>query len=274
MTGRVSAAVVLALAALAAAPGDVKNAKALFFDKHYREARQAWEDVRRSGPPDEARAALYWVARSSESLGEDDRALDEYASFLALGGTDPVLAEEARTHRVGLAARLVQQGHKERLSIVRDALNDESRTVRYFAAFQLADLGPELGRSAVPVLRQILAEEHDNDLLDRAKLKLLRLDPKALQGAPSATGRRSARAVQWVKVRVYDAGAREPSVSVNLPLALAELLFKSLPEDARRELGKKGYDEANFWKRLRELGPTQILEIKSGDGGRVEIWTE
>ncbi len=274
MTGRVSAAMMVALAVLAAAPPDVKNAKALFFDQRYREARQAWEEVRRAGPADEARSALYWVARCSESLGESERALDEYASFLATGGDDPVLLEEARTHRVGLAARLVQQGQRERAAIVKEALKDESRTVRYFAAFQAADLGPELGRLAVPVLRQILAEEHDNDLLDRAKIKLLKLDPQALQAAPAPAARRPARAARWVKLRIYDAGAREASVSVNVPLALAELVFKSLPDDARRELGKKGYDEANFWKRLRELGPTHIVEIKSEDGSRVEIWTE
>jgi hypothetical protein len=57
-------------------------------------------------------------------------------------------------------------------------------------------------------------------------------------------------------------------------VGLAELVFKSLPDDAKRELGRRGYGEGNFWERIHKLGPTQIIDIDDGEGGRVQIWTE
>ena len=68
--------------------------------------------------------------------------------------------------------------------------------------------------------------------------------------------------------------SKEPEVSVNLPLGLAELVFKSLPDDARKDLKLKGYDADNFWDRLKKLGPTEILSIDGKDGERVQIWLE
>jgi hypothetical protein len=123
------------------------------------------------------------------------------------------------------------------------------------------------------VLKEILARENDPDLLERAKLYLIRLDPKALVGreAPPAPG---AARVSWLKVRIFDKGRSTPEVSVNLPVGLAELVFKSLPDDAKRELGRRGYGEDNFWERIHKLGPMQIIDIDDGEGGRVQIWTE
>jgi hypothetical protein len=57
-------------------------------------------------------------------------------------------------------------------------------------------------------------------------------------------------------------------------MALADLVFKSLPEDTRRELRRKGYDADNFWDHLKKLGPTEIIDIRGGDGEKVQIWIE
>ncbi len=249
------------------------TAKELFFDRKYAEARQAWQAVLRQGGPDAA-AANYWIARCSESLGEHERALAEYGTFLASRPSDRTLAEEARTSRVGLATRLYKAGAKQHLGILTDALADPARTVRYFAALQLSTLGPA-GRPAVPVLKKIVAEEKDEDLVERAKLGLLRLEPGALGAtgaAPPASGLRTGAG--WIRVRIYEKGGSKPKVSVNLPVALAEMVFKSLPDSAKDGLRLKGYDADNFWGRLRKLGPSEIISIEGDDGERVQIWLE
>jgi hypothetical protein len=251
----------------------LRTAKELFFDRKYAEARQAWQAVTQKGGPDAA-AASYWIARCSESLGEHERALAEYGTYLASRPTDRTLAEEARTSRVGLASRLYKAGAKQHLDILTEALADPARTVRYFAALQLSTLGPA-GRPAVPVLKKIVAEEKDEDLVERAKLGLLRLEPGALAatGAPPAgSGLRTAAG--WIRVRIYERGGTKPKVSVNLPVALAEMVFKSLPDSAKGELRLKGYDADNFWDRLRKLGPSEIISIEGDDGERVQIWLE
>jgi hypothetical protein len=259
----------------------VRTAKALFFDRKYAEARQAWEAVRASSRGAEAEGPTYWVARCSENLGEMERALREYGAFLVLRPHDRTLAEEARTSRVGLAARLYKAGNKVHVPILKDALSDASKTVRYYAALQMSGLGGEMGRLSVPVLQQILAQEKDPDLVDRAKLGLMRADPSAL-GSPGAPAARTAPArrppsggeARVVRIRITEKGATRPKVSINLPLALAEMLFKSLPDDVKEDLRKDGYDAENFWAKLRELGPSEIISIDGDEGERIQIWTE
>jgi hypothetical protein len=75
-------------------------------------------------------------------------------------------------------------------------------------------------------------------------------------------------------VRIYEKGGAKPKVSVNLPVALAEMVFKSLPDSAKGELKLKGYDADNFWDRLKKLGPSEIITIEGDDGERVQIWLE
>jgi len=264
----------------------LRSAKTLFFDRKYAEARQAWEAVRAASKGVEAEAPAYWVARCSENLGESERALKEYDAFLALRPKDRALVEEARTSRVSLAGKLYKAGNKAHVQVLRDALSDPSRTVRYYAALQMSGLDAEMGKLAAPVLRQILEQEKDADLVDRAKLGLMRWDPSALSappggGAPRATAsaRTTApvargREAHWVHVRITERGGTKPKVSINLPLGLAEMLFKSLPEDAKADLRREGYNPETFWVRLRQLGPSEIISIEGDDGERIQIWTE
>jgi hypothetical protein len=252
----------------------LKSAKALYFDRKYAEARQAWERILATARGAEADTAAYWVARSSENLGEDERALKEYGDFLRRRPAERALAEEARTSRVGLAARLYKAGKKDHLPILREALADPGKTVRYFAALQLSTLGPAAGRDAVPVLQRIVQEETDPDLVDRAKVGLLRLDPQALSRTPGAGDPPSRGESRWLKVRVFEKGGGKAKVVVNLPIGLADMVFKSLPDDARRELEMKGYDAGNFWERLKSGGPTQIVDIEGDEGERIQIWLE
>ena len=229
-------------------PERARTAKTLFFDRKYAEARRAWEAVRATAAEPDKAAAAYWIARCSEGLGESERAFKEYGAFLALPSADRALAEEARTSRVGLAAKLYPPGRKE----------------------------------YAEVLRQILDQEKDPDLVDRAKLKLLRADPSALPpvlaGPPAAAGASprlaGAPAARWVRVRITEKGGTHPKVAINLPLAFAEMVFKSLPDDVKADLRKKGYDADTFWDALRKLGPSQIISIEDDEGERIQIWTE
>ena len=269
------AALLLPAGALAQADVEkLRAAKALFFDRQYAQAREAWQAVRASDRGPDAQAALYWIARCSESLGELERALGEYALYLAARPADRALAEEAKTSRVALAVKLAKAGKTQHLDVARDALADPNRTVRYFAALQLASLGAEEGKAAVPVLREILAQEKDEDLVERAKLALLRLDRTALSEAPSPSPRRGAREAAWVRVRIYEKGSSKPEVSINLPVALADLVFKSLPDGAVADLRKEGYDARTFWERLKKTGPAEILTIEGDDGERIQVWIE
>jgi hypothetical protein len=255
----------------------VRAAKALFVDRQYAEARETWQAVRAAGRGADAQAAIYWIARCSESLKENERALAEYAEYLAARPADRTLVEEAKTSRVAVAVKLAKAGQTQHVGVAKEALSDPNSVVRYFAALQVATLGPEAGKPAVPVLREILAKEKDEDLVERAKLALLRLDRNALaEASPEPRGRPpgKTRKAGWVRVRIYEKGRSEPQVSINLPVALADLVFKSLPDDAVADLKREGYDARTFWERLKQTGPAEILTIEGGDGERIQVWIE
>lgn len=268
-----------ATAALAQSDAEkVRAAKALTLDRKYAEARAAWGEILQTAHGADADAAAYWIARSSEKLNEHERAFKEFGTFLARRPADRSLVDEARTSRIGLAVRLYRNGQTSYVNVLHEGLTDPNTTVRYFAALQLGGLGAPTSKRAVPVLKEIVAKESDEDLLDRARIVLLRLDPTALTQPPAREPPRSARsapgAARWLRVRVFERGSAKPQVSINLPVALAEVLFDSLPDDAKLELKKKGYDAGNFWKRLKELGPSEIIEIQGEDGGTVKVWLE
>jgi hypothetical protein len=252
-------------------PDALPKAKTLYFDRQYSAARDAWQAVYAARGDD---AALYWIARCSDALGERERALEEYARYLETTPSDRLLEEEARTSRVTLATRLYKSGTRTHLDVITDALRSPSKTVRYYAALQLSTLPREVSRPAIPLLRRIVEEEKDEDLVERAKLALLRVDARAL---PSTVEEHHARPLApgalWIHVRIQGAGHAEPEVSIDLPLGLAELVFKSLPEEARRELNGRGYAAETFLRKLRELGPAKVLDVQ-GSGEKVKVWIE
>jgi hypothetical protein len=244
----------------------LKTAKALFFDHKYAEARAAWQRSQAYAPDE----ALYWIARCSDSLGESERAFTEYGAFLEKNPPDALKREEATTGRIGIAAKLYKAGQARYLPVLTEGLANHSKTVRYFTAFQVARLPGEVGQKSLPVLREILRSETDPDLVDRAKILILPLDPKALASEPPPSGKQAT----WLRVRITRVGKSTPEVSLNVPVALAELLFKSLPEDVKTDLRKQGYDADNFWERLKALGPTSVLHVEGEDGERIDIYLE
>ncbi len=257
-------------------PEALRQAKALFFDRQYAEARAAWQGILDAGGLKDAPAAPYWIARCSESLGESERALGEYGRFLATKPADRALVEEAKTSRVSLAVKLAKQGQPAHKRIALDSLNDVSRTVRYFTALQVGSLGAEECRPAIPVLKEILAKEKDEDLVERAKLALLKCDPQALPPPAPIPARpaSSAKAASWVHIRIYQKGESKPNVAINLPVALADLVFKSLPDSSIQDLRKEGYDARSFWEALKKTGPAEILTVEGKDGERIQVWLE
>jgi hypothetical protein len=163
--------------------------------------------------------------------------------------------------------------------------------VRYFGALQVASLpGLPDARKATPVLREIVASSKDADIVERAKLQLLRLEPKSLAEAPPgravrpsstpvpprSSGLSSPREpegpARLLRIRITKGGKQ--TVSVTVPFSLAEFVFGSLPETTKRGLELKGYDADGFWKRLRALNIREIVSIVGEDGETIEIWVE
>jgi hypothetical protein len=75
-------------------------------------------------------------------------------------------------------------------------------------------------------------------------------------------------------VRLWEKGASKPQLSLNFPVFLADMVFDSLPDEARDELREEGFDARSFWERLKKSGPTDILTVEGDDGTRIQVWIE
>ncbi len=168
------------------------------------------------------------------------------------------------------------------------SLGDDRAPVRYFGALQVGSL-PNLtdARKATAVLREIVGGSKDPDIVERAKLQLLRLEPKSLAETPAArTARPTPPPTRSVKklepdpegparlLRIRISKGGKQTVAVTVPFSLAEFVFSSLPESTKKGLQLKGYDAEGFWKRLRTLNIREIVSIVGEDGETIEVWVE
>jgi hypothetical protein len=285
----VSTPIVGPVVAAVIAESDLNQAKALFFDRKYAESRAQWTEIAAAKGPN-AEAATYWVARCSESLGESERAFREYGAFLDLPPADARLAEEAEISRIGLATKLTRLGKPGFLTAVIRSLGDDRAAVRYFGALQVGSL-PNLAdaRKATNVLKEIVTSSKDPDLVERAKLQLLRIEPKSLADppgpgparatpTPSGSVRRTGKdpdpegVARVLRIRITKNGKQ--TVAVTVPFSLAEFVYNSLPESTKHGLEIKGIDADGFWKRLRTLNVKELVSIVGEDGETIEIWIE
>jgi len=238
--------------------------------------------------------ARFYLARAYEGAGQPRQALSAYQTFLRLY-SDPgepgelsetseydELREDAQTAALGLARKLLDRGEEEYWPLLREGLVDRSRSVRVYAALQVSYLADrKRAREAVSVLSEVVRTELIPDVQDRARIALLRLDPRALvrveeslHGEPERRPRAPSAPGRWLKLRIYRGGRGEPEVRLAVPLALGELVYRALSEDLKRELRReKGIDLDNFWTELLKLGPGRILSIES-ENQRFELWIE
>ncbi len=278
-------------AALAAAPDDqsvLNQGKILIFDKKWEEARAVFRRVIAEFPKSPAAPqAYYYIARCFQFQGRQIDALKAYEDFVQRFPGEPFLPAEARNAVVEIAASLMEKGdagYRDRLT---SALADRDKNVRYFAAIRVSRLDDRsITANAIPILREIVKGGSEPDVANRARIALLRLDPKALSKPAEAPPPKSAKtqtrteprsvgrsAERMFHVVVTEAGASQPKVELTLPVSLAQLAIAALDESAKEEIRKKGFDVENIWESLKNLGPTNILIFRDG-GNTVKIWVE
>ncbi len=145
--------------------------------------------------------------------------------------------------------------------------------VRYYAAYKLSfGKDKKIAAKAAPVLVRIVETENDPELLDRARIALLRVSPESLKQvedrAPVRTG-----SPRMLRIRIREAGRKEPVFSLNIPFALADLALGALGEDDKAALRKKGYDINRIIGDLTR-SKESILRIAGEDGSVIEIWID
>lgn len=264
----------LLLQAYAQAQPDEKlfqEAKILIFDKEWKDAQEKLEDLLEKYPGSAwySQAVFYRAKCLEERKGKELEALKAYRDYIKRKNRSKSLTEDSELSIIGLAYELYKEGKRSYLSEIEKRLSSSNRVVRYFAAIKLSQVKEKkVASRAVPVLKEIIKKEKDDELRDRAKIALLRVDPGVLKDLEEE---RSVRGARLLKIRVWKDG--ELTVKINIPWALADLALGSIKDEEKASLKKEGYDLDTIMKTLAEAGEIIYIENKE-EGTIIKIWIE
>lgn len=264
----------LLLQAYAQAQPDEKlfqEAKILIFDKEWKDAQEKLEDLLEKYPDSAwySQAVFYRAKCLEERKGKELEALKAYRDYIKRKNRSKSLTEDSELSIIKLAYELYRDGKRSYLAEIEKRLSSSNRVVRYFAAIKLSQVKEKkVASRAVPVLKEIIKKEKDDELRDRAKIALLRVDPGVLKDLEEE---RSVRGARLLKIRVWKDG--ELTLKINIPWALADLALGSIEEEERAALKKEGYDLDTITKTLIEAGEIIYIENKE-EGTIIKIWIE
>jgi tetratricopeptide (TPR) repeat protein len=246
-----------------------EKAKVLIFDKQWAAALQQLNEVIDKHAESRYYAsALFYRSKCQEELGAKKQALESYEKFVKTSASSN-LAEEAQISIIDLAAGLYQTGEKSYLQKMLERLDQKNKVVSYYAAFKLSYLPDrKIAARALPVLQTILDSEKDDELRDRAKIAVMRIDPARLKGMDRQN---KDLAGKMLKIRIFDKSSSEAEVSLNIPLALADLALKSLSSEQKRSLQKQGHNLEEILTQLTVKG--MKIDIRDKDSV-IQIWVE
>lgn len=264
----------LLLQAYAQAQPDEKlfqEAKILIFDKEWKDAQEKLEDLLEKYPDSSwySQAVFYRAKCLKEQRRKKLEALKAFRDYIKRRDRSKSLAEDSELSIIDLAYELYKDGKRSYLAEIEKRLSSSNRVVRYFAAIKLSQVKEKkVASRAVPVLKEIIKKEKDDELRDRAKIALLRVDPGVLKDLEEE---RPVRKAKLLKIRVWKDG--ELTLKINIPWALADLALGSIEDEEKASLKKEGYDLDTIMKTLAEAG--EIIHIENKEEGTIiKIWIE
>lgn len=251
-----------------------REAKLLVFDKDWKAALDKLDELREkfSSSP-WAGQALFYKGECLNGLGGREReALRAYKVYLQLAGAQANLIEEAEGRIIDIAFSLYEGGDAAALRDIETRLGAVNDVVRYYAAYKLSFVSDKkTAAKAVPVLTKIVETEKDPELLDRARIALLRVSPESLKSVEDRKPRSGSP--RMLRICIREAGKKEPVFSLNIPFALADLALSAMDEGDKAALRKKGYDLNRIMNELAK-SKERILRIAGDDGSVIEIWID
>ena len=121
-----------------------------------------------------------------------------------------------------------------------DMLADENKVVAYYAAFKLSYLPERKAAARALPVPAVDPEEGKGRRTPRpGQDRRHAAGPGAAEGSWPAL--QKSVAGKMLRIRVLEKRNKQATVSLNIPLALADLAIQSLSDEQKRALQKKGY---------------------------------
>lgn len=247
-----------------------QEAKILIFDKKWEAAQEILdkilEDFRESSCYSQA---LYYKAKCLEKQrAKELEALQVYRSYTALKDANKNLIKETEMAVIDLSFRLYEKGKISFIKEIEDRLESKNLEIRYYAAVKLSYVNnKKRAEKALPVLKKILKEENDDELRDRAKLAILRIDP---EGLTDFAQDRYEPQISIFSIEVVKEGVI--SFSLNIPWSLADLAFGAIPAEEKALMKREGYDLDKIIQELTRF-KGNVIEFRNKDT-IVRLWVK
>ena len=247
-----------------------QEAKILIFDKKWEAAQEILDKILEDFRDRPCYSqALYYKAKCLEKQrAKELEALQVYKSYTALKGANKNLVEESEVAVIDLSFRLYEKGKISFIKEIEKSLESKNRVIRYYAAVKLGYVdNKKRAKRGLPVLKKILKEENDDELRDRAKLAILRIDPEGLNDfIPD----RYEPQISIFSIEVIKEGV--VSFSLNIPWSLADLAFSAIPEEEKALMKREGYDLDKIIKELARF-KGNVIEFRNNDT-IVRLWVK
>lgn len=249
-----------------------QEAKILIFDKKWEDAQEKLDEILQDYPDSRwhSQALFYKGKCLKEQSGKEVKALEVYKEYIRLKDANEDLIEESEAAIIELALDLYERGWKSNINEIVRRLENPSRSIRYYAALQLSLVKDKrIAEKGLPVLKEILIRERDEEFRDRARLAILRIDPDAFEDFEKDRPRSAAKVLCF---RIYKIGQKKPTFSLNIPWALADLAFSAIPEEAKVSMREEGYDLDKIIKQLLEYEGEVFMFEDEEEGTIVKMW--
>jgi len=250
--------------------GLFQEAKILIFDKKWEAAQEILDKILEDfrGSPSYSQALFYKAKCLEKQRAKEVEALQVYRSYTALKDANKNLVEESEVAVIDLSFRLYEKGKISFIKEIEERLESKSRVIRYYAAVKLSYVdNKKRAEKALPVLKKILKEGNDDELRDRAKLAILRIDPEGFNDFPQ--DRYEAQALVF-SIEVIKEGV--VSFSLNIPWSLADLAFSAIPEEEKAFMKREGYDLDKIIQELTRF-KGNVIEFRN-NGTIVRLWVK
>jgi tetratricopeptide (TPR) repeat protein len=219
---------------------------------------------------------LFYKGKCYEKKKMPQRALENFLECLVVS-KDEIWKEQADISIIDMNLALYKKtDNKKHLDEVVWYLKSKNEVVQLCAAFELSRVKDKaIANKAVPILKKAVARESDQDLVDRAKLALMRIDPKHLKQPSKEKKKKRSKPKKLsdlvLVIKSVNKKTKIETLSLKIPFALAKLAMNSLPEDAKEALREEGYDLEAIINTIVEKG--EILKIES-ESSILKIWIE
>ncbi len=246
--------------------------------------------------------AYYYRAQGLEHIkGREADAITAYGDFLKKFPKGPgTLTETATLTRITLATSLYLKGDKRHVGLVMEAMDHPGYPGNY-AAIQSSKIDhPAAWQKAIPILKDCVNEQPDEEVRNECVVGLLRIKPDSIPtrppapppapregSAPRRAGPRQTASpgdAKLIRVEVFNKASGKVSVRVNMPLAFAKLALESLQENygpmledelkkQHPSFGLKFGSLELFLEAIKKGGKQTLVEIDN-DEESIKVWIE